>query len=86
MLAVLTGSALTAREWFAYVFAIVIFGIGTLACVVTARQAENKWNADSRLALSVSDAGLGLPRLGIIAWAEVRYVRIYDHSAFPVLG
>lgn len=79
----LIASALTAREWFAYVFTILIFGIGAATSLFTARQAENKWNADNRLALSVSDTGLGLPRLGTIAWAEVRYVRIYDHSKTP---
>lgn len=79
----LVASALTAREWFAYVFAILIFGIGAVTSLFTARQAANKWNADDRLALSVSDAGLGLPRLGIIAWAEIRSVRIYDHSKTP---
>ncbi|TFB77337.1 hypothetical protein E3O06_00865 [Cryobacterium glaciale] len=83
LLAVLVGSVLTSRGWFAYLAFPLAFGIGAVACLVTARQAENKWNADNRLALAVSDAGLGLPRLGTIAWAEVRYVRIYDHSLTP---
>ncbi|TFD61623.1 hypothetical protein E3T39_06165 [Cryobacterium suzukii] len=76
-------SAMTERDWFAYVFVTLVFGGAALTGLFTARKAENKWNADNRLALAVSEAGIGLPRLGTLAWSEVTSVRIYDHSLTP---
>ncbi|GAB3127796.1 hypothetical protein [Glaciibacter psychrotolerans] len=69
--------------WMLYAFILLVLGGGVAVALSFARGAMRRWAADDGLAVAVSDAGIALPRVGLLPWHEVTSVKVHDHSLTP---
>jgi hypothetical protein len=60
------------------IVASIFIVIAVLWAAISAANAPQRWGADDRLAIAISDAGVTLPKVGLLTWDRIVGFKVFD--------